>query len=263
MPAAAGLGRVEAPDRLESEPLAFHERVRDRFLEIARRGGSRYLVLDAGRSADEITAAVRARLEPVLPPSAAQIRELDLARQVEEEQRRLAEEVRRLEAARRRADAADEARRKDAEEQERRRLESAALEEHRRMAAIEAEAQARLAAIAEREQASQAAVLAAQRAHRSEERRRIRDEQRQARDEAHRRVAEKRGGRRGTSTSRSVPDPTTLSNPTSTADTVRGPVDQPTRELSLTDELFGEGFGSEDSDRTVRLPRATDPRDDR
>ena len=263
MPAAAGLGRVEAPDRLESEPLAFHERVRDRFLEIARRGGSRYLVVDAGRSADEITAVVRARLEPVLPPSAAQLRELDLARQVEEEQRRLAEEVRRLEAARRRADAADEARRKDAEEQERRRLESAALEEHRRMAAIEAEAQARLVAIAEREQAAQAAALAAQRAHRAEERRRIRDEQRQAREEAHRRVAEKRGGRRDTSTARPTPDPTTLSNSTATTPTVRGPVDQPTRELSLTDELFGEGFGDDDSDRTVRLPRATDPRDDR
>lgn len=253
MPAAAGLGRVEAPDRLESEPLAFHERVRERFLHIARRGGSRYLVVDAHRSVDEITAAVRARLEPVLPPSAAQIREVEVARRVEEEQRRLAEDVRRLEAARLRADAADEERRKDAEEQERRRLESVALEEHRRMAAIEAEDQAQLAAVTEQEQTAQAAVLAEQRAARAEERRRIRNEQRLAREEAHRRVAERRGGRRGNATPTPSPTPTVQT-------------DAPTRELSLTDELFGAGFGgddSDDSDRTVQLPRATDPRDDR
>ncbi len=259
LPAQDGLGRVQAPDRLESEPLAFHERVRERFLEIARKGGSRYLVLDAGRSADEITAAVRARLEPVLPPSAARLRELQLARQVEEEQRRLAEDVRRLEAARLRADAADAARRRDAEEQERRRLESEALEEHRRLAAIEAETQARLDAIAEREHAEQAAALAEQRANRAEERRRIRNDQRLAREEAQRRVAEKRGGRRHAATM-PLPVPTPMPTPTGQGDPAT------TRELSLTDELFGAGFGGgddDDSERTVQLPRASDPREDR
>ena len=47
LPPGVGLGRVVTPDKLESEPQEFHERVRDRFLEQARRGGARYLVVDA------------------------------------------------------------------------------------------------------------------------------------------------------------------------------------------------------------------------
>jgi dTMP kinase len=57
---------ASGPDRLEREQLAFHERVRDGFLALAGRHPERYLVLDAGRPADdlaaEIDAAVRARL---------------------------------------------------------------------------------------------------------------------------------------------------------------------------------------------------------
>ena len=41
--------------------------------------------------------------------------------------------------------------------------------------------------------------------------------------------------------------------------TGRRRADDPTRELSLTDELFG----SDDDDRTVQLPRVTDRGDDR
>ena len=67
----------KAPDRLESEPRDFHDRVRERFLELARRGGARYLVVDGTRPADEITDEIKARLEPVLPLSAQQIAELE------------------------------------------------------------------------------------------------------------------------------------------------------------------------------------------
>ena len=74
VPAEAGLARVDAPDRLESEPRDFHDRVRERFLELARRGGSRYLVVDGTRPADEITETIKARLEPVLPLSATAAR---------------------------------------------------------------------------------------------------------------------------------------------------------------------------------------------
>ena len=88
LPAADGLARVEAPDRLESEPLAFHERVRDRFLELARRGGARYLVVDGTQPAALVTAAILARLEPVLPLSAQQLREAELAREAEEQRQR-------------------------------------------------------------------------------------------------------------------------------------------------------------------------------
>jgi dTMP kinase len=256
LPASDGLGRAGAPDRLESEPLAFHERVRDRFLEIARRGGSRYLVVDGSLPPDEVTAAIRARIEPLLPPSAEQVRERELARQAEEQQRALAEAARKLEEARARADAEDAARRRAAEEherrlleaqqmEERRRQEAIELEERRRLAAIEAEEQARLAALAAEERAAQVAADAAARAARAEERRRAKHEQRLAHEAA-----------AGVS-----PSPPDRSNGTSgTSGQYAGRADPPTRELSLTDELFGVG-GDEDDDSTIALPRVTDRED--
>ncbi len=41
-------------DRLEAEPLAFHERVRQEFLQIARLDPERYLVIDGTQTIDEI-----------------------------------------------------------------------------------------------------------------------------------------------------------------------------------------------------------------
>ncbi|HVQ89226.1 MAG TPA: dTMP kinase [Actinomycetes bacterium] len=62
-----GLSRFDAPaDRLEAEPLNFHQRVRQQFLDLAAREPSRYLVLEATGTPDEIHAAVRARLEALL-----------------------------------------------------------------------------------------------------------------------------------------------------------------------------------------------------
>jgi len=73
-----GLGRVDArgqgQDRLESESRQFHERVRYAFLDLAAADPKRYLVLDAARPADEISAAVSHRLTGLLaaahPPPA-------------------------------------------------------------------------------------------------------------------------------------------------------------------------------------------------
>ncbi|BCY05195.1 dTMP kinase [Actinoplanes sp. L3-i22] len=66
-----GLDRVGArgvgADRLESESLAFHERVRYAFLDLAAADPKRYLVLDAARPAAELAGAVTARLADVLP----------------------------------------------------------------------------------------------------------------------------------------------------------------------------------------------------
>jgi dTMP kinase len=59
---AAGLLRAKAGgigDRLEQEELEFHEKVRDTFLQLAAAEPSRYLVVPAGGSPDEIAAAVR------------------------------------------------------------------------------------------------------------------------------------------------------------------------------------------------------------
>ena len=50
--------RGEQPDRLESESLAFHERVREGFLELAGEEPDRFEVLDAGLSPDELSAQV-------------------------------------------------------------------------------------------------------------------------------------------------------------------------------------------------------------
>ncbi|MEJ5867517.1 dTMP kinase [Pseudokineococcus sp. 5B2Z-1] len=65
--AASRRGARGADDRLDAEPAPFHERVRQVFLDLARRGGDRYLVLDAGAAPAEVAARVLARLEPLLP----------------------------------------------------------------------------------------------------------------------------------------------------------------------------------------------------
>lgn len=66
---AVGLRRVDDrgdADRLEGESVAFHARVRQAFLDLAAREPRRYLVLDAARPADDVAAAVRARLDGLL-----------------------------------------------------------------------------------------------------------------------------------------------------------------------------------------------------
>ncbi|MBF4163265.1 dTMP kinase [Nocardioides acrostichi] len=61
-----GLGRFAERDRIEGESLGFHQRVRAAFLDLARLDDAHYLVLDARRPVDEIAAAVRDRVTPLL-----------------------------------------------------------------------------------------------------------------------------------------------------------------------------------------------------
>jgi dTMP kinase len=63
---AAGLGRFEGRDRIEGESLDFHERVRGAFVEMAKADPDHYLVLDARAPVDDIAAAIRERLRPLL-----------------------------------------------------------------------------------------------------------------------------------------------------------------------------------------------------
>lgn len=58
--------RGKVHDRLEREADDFHERVRQGFLDLAGRSPKRYVVLDASRPADELAAAVRERVAPLL-----------------------------------------------------------------------------------------------------------------------------------------------------------------------------------------------------
>jgi dTMP kinase len=69
--ADTGSERLTGLDRLEAEPAEFHRRIRERFRELAEAEPTRYLVLDAGAPADQISTAVRDRVQAVLPAVAA------------------------------------------------------------------------------------------------------------------------------------------------------------------------------------------------
>ena len=61
-----GGGRPGGPDRIESEALAFHERVRTAYLEAADRDPSRFVVIDASLDPSEITAIIITRVDELL-----------------------------------------------------------------------------------------------------------------------------------------------------------------------------------------------------
>ncbi len=63
----AGLGRFEGRDRIEAESVEFHRRAREGFLVLAAADPEHYLVLDATQDRETIAAAVRERLEGLLP----------------------------------------------------------------------------------------------------------------------------------------------------------------------------------------------------
>jgi dTMP kinase len=54
LPAEIGLARLQSTDRLESEPLAFHERVRHEYLNLAYQDPERFLLVDATLSIEQI-----------------------------------------------------------------------------------------------------------------------------------------------------------------------------------------------------------------
>lgn len=59
-----GLARVPgAPDRIEGRPLDYHRRVREGFLEEARRVGERATILDGRRSVEAVAGEIRAVVE--------------------------------------------------------------------------------------------------------------------------------------------------------------------------------------------------------
>jgi dTMP kinase len=154
-PEAARERFTEAPDRLESEPADFHQRVRAGFLTLAAADPARYLVVDAGQAPEAVTTVVRHRLDRMLPLSAQEIE----ARA--EAERKAAEEAARL-AAEEAARKAEEERlaRERQEQLDRLRRE----EEERRIAAEEAARQE----VADRKAAQEAEVarLAAEQAAR-------------------------------------------------------------------------------------------------
>jgi dTMP kinase len=65
-----GLGRAGDHDRIEAEPLDFHQRVREHFLGLASADPEHYLVVPATGDVDTIHAAIRRAVEPLLPVGA-------------------------------------------------------------------------------------------------------------------------------------------------------------------------------------------------
>lgn len=69
LPPQTGLTRFADRDRIEAESVEFHERVRDMFLQLASASPEHYLVLDARLPVEQIAAAIRQRVEPLLEPA--------------------------------------------------------------------------------------------------------------------------------------------------------------------------------------------------
>jgi dTMP kinase len=68
LPPAAGLSRrAPSADRLESEPIGFHKRVRQGFRALAAAEPGRYLVIDAALPPEEISHRIQERIRDILP----------------------------------------------------------------------------------------------------------------------------------------------------------------------------------------------------
>jgi len=65
LPAEIGLGRLKSKDRLESQPIAFHERVRQEFLQLAAVDPERYFIVDGNQTIDEIHTAIISRVSQI------------------------------------------------------------------------------------------------------------------------------------------------------------------------------------------------------
>ena len=65
LPAEIGLSRLDSVDRLEQEPLAFHERVRREFLNLANVDPERYFVVDATQSVAAISQQIQERVSTI------------------------------------------------------------------------------------------------------------------------------------------------------------------------------------------------------
>ncbi|MCW2841943.1 MAG: tmk [Aeromicrobium sp.] len=68
---AVGHTRFEGADRIEAEPLEFHQRVRQHFLDLAAVDPRHYLVVDGTREPEAIHHDIRAAVEPWLAQAVA------------------------------------------------------------------------------------------------------------------------------------------------------------------------------------------------
>ena len=65
LPAEIGLGRLKSKDRLEAQPLVFHERVRQEFLQLSLLDPERYFIVDGNKSIEDIHSAIITRVSEI------------------------------------------------------------------------------------------------------------------------------------------------------------------------------------------------------
>jgi dTMP kinase len=65
LPPQVGLARLKSKDRLESQPIDFHERVRQEFLQLAALDPERYVIIDGNQSIEDTHAAIIARVSEI------------------------------------------------------------------------------------------------------------------------------------------------------------------------------------------------------
>ena len=65
LPAEIGLARLRNKDRLEAQPIDFHERVRQEFLQLALLDPERYFILDGNQSIDDTHTLIIARVSQI------------------------------------------------------------------------------------------------------------------------------------------------------------------------------------------------------
>lgn len=65
LPAEIGLGRLKSKDRLEAQPLVFHERVRQEFLQLSLLDPERYFIVDGNKSIEDIHNAIITRVSEI------------------------------------------------------------------------------------------------------------------------------------------------------------------------------------------------------
>jgi dTMP kinase len=65
LPPSIGLGRLKNKDRLESQPIDFHERVRQEFLQLAALDPERYVIIDGNQSIEDTHAAIISRVSEI------------------------------------------------------------------------------------------------------------------------------------------------------------------------------------------------------
>jgi dTMP kinase len=65
LPPQIGLARLKSKDRLESQPMGFHERVRQEFLQLATLDPERYVIIDGNQSIEDTHAAIISRVSEI------------------------------------------------------------------------------------------------------------------------------------------------------------------------------------------------------